>query len=131
RSRAGHRRRHPRGALRADAGRRRPGARSGRSGRPGRSCLARDSLPHADGKEPARLMDLVPVMAMVRKDLRLFLSDRRSVIVSFIVPIAIASFFGSIIGSNNREPAPIAMGLVDEDGSTISKGLSAGVQGDK
>jgi len=76
-------------------------------------------------------MDLVPVTAMVRKDLRLFLSDRRSVIVSFIVPIAIASFFGSIIGSNNREPAPIAIGIVDEDGSTIAKALSAGVQGDK
>jgi ABC-type multidrug transport system permease subunit len=76
-------------------------------------------------------MDFVPVTAMVRKDLRLFFSDRRSVIVSFVVPIAIASFFGSIIGGNNREPAPIAIGVVDEDGSTISKALAESAQKDK
>ena len=41
-------------------------------------------------------MSLRPVTAMVRKDLLLFFGDRRSVILSFVVPIAIASFFGSI-----------------------------------
>ena len=55
------------------------------------------------GRELARLMSLTPIAAMVRKDLRLFLSDRRAVIMSFIVPIAIASFFGSIFsGSGSR-----------------------------
>jgi ABC-2 type transport system permease protein len=76
-------------------------------------------------------MDLVPIMALVRKDLQLFFSDRRAVIVSFVVPIVIASFFGSIMGSNNKEPAPIAIGIVDEDGSTISKALTTAAQGDK
>ena len=56
---------------------------------------------------------LIPLLALVRKDLRLFFSDRRSVIVSFVVPIAIASFFGSIFsGTNNREPARIAVAIV-------------------
>jgi len=41
-------------------------------------------------------MSLTPLVAMVRKDLQLFFSDRRAVMMSFIVPIAIASFFGSI-----------------------------------
>lgn len=78
-------------------------------------------------------MSLTPVLAMVRKDLLLFFNDRRSVIVSFAVPIAIASFFGSIFNgpSRNGEPARIAVMIVDEDGSTISKGIVSGVQNDK
>ncbi len=58
-------------------------------------------------------MPLIPLLAMVRKDLQLFFSDRRSVIVSFVVPIAIASFFGSIFSGGaggNSEPARIARG---------------------
>jgi len=77
-------------------------------------------------------MSLIPLRAMVRKDLLLFFSDRRSVIVSFVVPIAIASFFGSIFGGpRTGEPARIAMALVDEDGSVISKAIVAGSTADK
>ena len=69
---------------------------------------------------------------MVRKDLLLFFSDRRSVILSFVVPIAIASFFGSIFsGSSTSEPARIAVAVVDQDNSTISKAIIAGAQADK
>ena len=45
-------------------------------------------------------MAITPLMAMVRKDLQIFFSDRRSVIVSFVVPIAIAAFFGSIFAGS-------------------------------
>ena len=76
---------------------------------------------------------LTPLAAMVRKDLQLFFSDRRSVIVSFFVPIAIASFFGSIFSgpSRNGEPARIAVMMVDHDESAISKAIVAGAQADK
>jgi ABC-2 type transport system permease protein len=78
-------------------------------------------------------MALIPFVAMVRKDLLLFFSDRRSVIVSFVVPIAIASFFGSIFSgpSNRSEPARIAVAIIDQDGSAVSKGIVAGAQEDK
>jgi len=78
-------------------------------------------------------MSLTPLIAMVRKDLQLFFSDRRAVIMSFAVPIAIASFFGSIFSgpSRNSEPARISAAIVDRDGSAISKGIVAGVQGDR
>jgi ABC-2 type transport system permease protein len=77
-------------------------------------------------------MSLIPLRAMVRKDLLLFFSDRRSVIVSFVVPIAIASFFGSIFsGSRTSEPARIGVAMVDEDGSEISRAIVAGVATDK
>ncbi len=70
--------------------------------------------------------------ALVRKDLLLFFSDRRAVIMGLIAPIAIASFFGSIFsGSDNSEPAKIAIAIVDEDGGAVSKAVLAGVGGDR
>jgi ABC-2 type transport system permease protein len=73
---------------------------------------------------------LIPVLAMVRKDLRLFFSDRRAVIVSFAVPIAIASFFGSIFPGARTEPIRIAVAIVDQDGSAISRDLIVSAQAD-
>ena len=75
---------------------------------------------------------LTPVIAMVRKDLLLFFSDRRSVIVSFVVPIAIASFFGSIFSgaSRNGERARVSVMVVDRDESAISRGIASGAQAD-
>ena len=77
-------------------------------------------------------MALIPLLAMVRKDLHLFFSDRRSVIVSFVVPIAIASFFGSIFSgpTNNAQAARIPVAIIDQDGSAVSKGIIAGAQAD-
>ncbi|HZT75969.1 MAG TPA: ABC transporter permease [Vicinamibacterales bacterium] len=71
--------------------------------------------------------------AMVRKDLQLFFSDRRAVIMSFLVPIAIASFFGSIFSGpgNNTEPAKIDVAVIDHDATAISRGIVAGLQGDR
>ena len=78
-------------------------------------------------------MAVIPLLAMIRKDLQLFFSDRRSVIVSFVVPIAIASFFGAVFsgGGQNREPARIAIAIVDQDGSAISKAIVAGAETDR
>jgi ABC-2 type transport system permease protein len=76
-------------------------------------------------------MALTALSAMVRKDLRLFFSDRRSVIVSFIVPIAIASFFGSIFNDDGQsERARIDVAIVDLDGSAISRGIVADASAD-
>jgi ABC-2 type transport system permease protein len=72
--------------------------------------------------------------ALVRKDLQLFFSDRRAVILTFALPIAIASFFGSIFGgsgNDNSEPAKIPVAIVDRDGSAISKGIVARIQGER
>ena len=78
-------------------------------------------------------MAFIPLLAMVRKDLQLFFSDRRSVIVSFVVPIAIGSFFGAVFasGGQNREPMRLAVAIVDQDMSAISKAVLAGAETDK
>jgi ABC-2 type transport system permease protein len=77
-------------------------------------------------------MALGALAALVRKDLQLFFGDRRAVILSFAVPIAIASFFGSIFSGpgNDAEPARIPIAVVDRDGSAISKAIVAALQKD-
>ena len=78
-------------------------------------------------------MGLTAFLALVRKDLQLFFSDRRAVILTFAVPIAIASFFGSIFrgSGDNDEPAKIPIAIVDRDGSAISKAIVSGIHADK
>jgi ABC-2 type transport system permease protein len=78
-------------------------------------------------------MGITPLVAMVRKDLQLFFSDRRAVIMSFAVPIAIASFFGSIFSGpgRNAEPARISIIVVDGDGSPISRAVVDGIEHDR
>jgi ABC-type multidrug transport system permease subunit len=75
----------------------------------------------------------IPFVAMVRKDLKLFFTDRRSVIVSFVVPIAIGSFFGAVFagGGQDRERARISVAVVDRDQSAISKAIVAGAETDQ
>ena len=65
---------------------------------------------------------ITPLRALVRKDIRIFFTDRRAVIMGFIAPIAIASFFGFIFGNggNNSNNSPLAVLYVDQDASTIS-----------
>jgi ABC-2 type transport system permease protein len=73
-----------------------------------------------------------PILAMIRKDLQIFITDRRAVIMSLVAPIAIASFFGSIFsGGGNGETAKIPIAIVDQDSSAVSKGILSGAQGDK
>jgi ABC-2 type transport system permease protein len=66
---------------------------------------------------------MTAMRALVRKDLRIFFSDRRAVIMSFVAPIVIASFFGYIFGGlgGKAEVSPIAVIIVDQDGSPFSK----------
>lgn len=70
--------------------------------------------------------------ALVRKDLLLFIGDRRAVIMGFIAPIAIASFFGSIFsGLGNSEPAKIPIAIVNEDSGAVATAVVSGVQSDR
>jgi len=77
-------------------------------------------------------MSLTPFLAMVRKDLLLFLSDRRAVIVAFAVPIFIGSFIGSITGGgggNNGRPR-VNVSMADQDASAISRAIVASALAD-
>jgi ABC-2 type transport system permease protein len=60
-------------------------------------------------------------LALVRKDLRLYFSNKRALIVTLAAPIFIAAFFGSLFGSGDKKPSRIPIAIVDQDMSAISK----------
>uniref|UniRef100_Q028R6 ABC-2 type transporter n=1 Tax=Solibacter usitatus (strain Ellin6076) TaxID=234267 RepID=Q028R6_SOLUE len=78
-------------------------------------------------------MSYLAFQALVRRDLRLFFMDRRAVVMSFVAPIVIGSFFGYIFGgvNSNNQPSKISVAAIDQDGSTISKSIVADLAADK
>jgi ABC-2 type transport system permease protein len=68
-------------------------------------------------------------IALVRKDLILFLSDRRALLISLVLPIVIAAFFGSVFGGNAKGSA-IEVALVLQDTSEIGAKIAAGLRSD-
>jgi ABC-2 type transport system permease protein len=67
-------------------------------------------------------------IALVRKDLVLYFSNRRSVIMAIVAPILIAAFFGSLFGSKDSKPASIPVAVTDLDRSALSGRIVAAVE---
>jgi ABC-2 type transport system permease protein len=75
-------------------------------------------------------MNFTAFRALVRKDLVLYFSNRRALVMSILAPIVIAAFFGAIFGAGMEKPSRIAIGLADLDASALSKSVAAAVQAD-
>jgi ABC-2 type transport system permease protein len=73
---------------------------------------------------------LTALRALVRKDLVLYFSNRRALVMSIVAPIVIAAFFGSIFGSGQTKPSPIQIALTDGDRSALSHAVVASIGGD-
>ncbi len=70
-------------------------------------------------------------LALVRKDLLLFFSDRRALLVCLLLPILIASFFGYLFGGSGKvETSRIAVALVQQDTGPVTARIVAGLQAD-
>jgi ABC-2 type transport system permease protein len=74
---------------------------------------------------------LIPFLALVRKDLILFLSDRRALLVNLVLPIAIATFFGYLFGgSGPAKTGAIDVALVQQDTGDIGRKIGAALKSD-
>ncbi len=73
---------------------------------------------------------LTALRALIRKDLVLYFSNRRALVMSIAAPIVIAAFFGSLFGSGSDKPSRVPIAVVDADGSAISKAVAASLKGD-
>lgn len=69
-------------------------------------------------------------IALVRKDLVLYFSNRRSVVMSIAAPILIAAFFGSLFGGSGTKPANIPVAITDLDRSELSAKIVAAMRAD-
>jgi ABC-2 type transport system permease protein len=70
------------------------------------------------------------LIALVRKDLVLYFSNRRALMITLAAPILIAAFFGSVMGGAPKKPSKVPVAMVDQDGSAISKQILANVRKD-
>ena len=74
---------------------------------------------------------VTPFLALVRKDLILFLSDRRALLVSLLLPIVIGTFFGYLFGDTKPKAAGrIEMILVRQDSGAVAAAIAAGLRAD-
>ncbi|WP_435009230.1 ABC transporter permease [Tundrisphaera lichenicola] len=70
-----------------------------------------------------------PLIALVSKDLRVFFTERHSVILSFAAPIALASFMAAIFGGAGPSVASkIPIVIVDEDHGPIAAEIIKGAR---
>ena len=70
-------------------------------------------------------------IALVRKDLLLFFSDRRALLINLVLPIVIATFFGYLFGgSGTSEKGRIDVALVQQDSNPMSAKIVAGLKAD-
>ena len=69
-------------------------------------------------------------IALVRKDLVLYFSNRRAVIMSIAAPILIAAFFGALFGNRDSKPANIPVAVTDLDRSALSARVLAALRSD-
>jgi ABC-2 type transport system permease protein len=69
---------------------------------------------------------LTAFRALVRKDIALFLRDRRALLISVLTPIVLAAFFGSLFGGTGSGGNPIsrmAVGITDLDDTALTKAV--------
>lgn len=67
--------------------------------------------------------------ALIRKDLILFRSDRRALIVNLLLPILIGAFMGSLTGGTGKH-GTIDVALVVQDTGAVGERIAAGLKSD-
>src|SRR3982751_5817149 len=75
-------------------------------------------------------MQFTAFRALVRKDLVLYFSNRRALVMSIAAPIVIAAFFGAIFGGGQVKPTRIPIALAAEDASVLTRAISASIASD-
>ncbi|WP_342119821.1 ABC transporter permease [Pseudoduganella sp. OTU4001] len=74
---------------------------------------------------------MTAIFAMIRKDLILYLSDKRALMLNLLMPIVLAAFFGSLFGgAGSGNNSKIEIGLVQEDTSLIGQKIGAALKAD-
>ena len=68
--------------------------------------------------------------ALVRKDLILYIGDKRALLMHLVLPIVIAAFFGSVFGGGSAKGGGIDVALVQQDTSDAGNRIAAGLKAD-
>jgi ABC-2 type transport system permease protein len=67
---------------------------------------------------------MTALIALIRKDLILYLNDKRALMLHLLMPVVLAAFFGSLFGgSGSGDTSKIDVGLVVLDQSPWARRL--------
>jgi ABC-2 type transport system permease protein len=70
-------------------------------------------------------------LALIRKDLLLFLSDRRALLINLVLPIVMAAFFGYLFGGSGKEKGGVIdVALVQQDRGDAGARIAAALKAD-
>lgn len=76
-------------------------------------------------------MNLSALAALVQVQLRLYLRNRKALMIHLAMPILIAAFFGSLFGGKGGDmPTHVKVALVDEDRSELSQAVMTALAAD-
>lgn len=75
---------------------------------------------------------MTALLALVRKDIILFMGDRRALLLNIIMPIVLGAFFGYLFGGagSGGNNAKIQIAVVSQDTNAISQKIVAGLKAD-
>ena len=75
---------------------------------------------------------MTALIALTRKDLILYLKDKRALMLHLLMPVVLAAFFGSLFGGSGsgESTSKIDVGLVVQDQSEQSQKIAAGLKAD-
>ena len=74
---------------------------------------------------------LIPLFALIRKDLILFISNRRALLLAIVMPIVLGAFMGYVFGSSGKSNnSKIKIALVAQDTGEIGRKIAAGLKSD-
>jgi ABC-2 type transport system permease protein len=69
--------------------------------------------------------------ALVGKDVRLYLANRRALLMFLVSPVLISAFIGSVLGGTPSKPQAVPFALVDQDQSAVSRKILSDISKDK
>ncbi len=74
---------------------------------------------------------MTALLALIRKDLKLYLRDKRALLMHLLMPVVLAAFFGSLFGGGSEaRTSKVEVGLVMLDQSPVGQQIAAGLQAD-
>jgi ABC-2 type transport system permease protein len=73
---------------------------------------------------------MTALIALVRKDLIIYLSNRRALAITLVAPILIAAFFGAVLGGPPKKAVKIPIAVVDLDASALTRSIVAALKAD-
>jgi ABC-2 type transport system permease protein len=68
--------------------------------------------------------------ALVRKDVSLYLTNRRALLMALVAPVVIGAFMGAVLGGAPAKPVAVPFAVVDLDRSAISQRVVAAMSKD-